>query len=346
MRTIVRGYTVDPTSSKFTNDQLDAIMARAALSLWDILLMDDRGKQILRTKQSPQVLLSNWDEYPFPSDVLRIEQLETRLYTTLYATLTTGAVGTTTIGDWNAITAGTFRIRINGANYDITGVSFASDSDMDAVASTLQTAIRAATGGGETCTYDSDDTAFIISSYDRVSWVQASPLADATDRPDISGSGFMNGRQGSGTPAVTVGAPDWLLVPRGRTESYPQRSGTLAANSVTGSSLDGWYELDNQTARLTPLQSSPNGIYRFGYFRAPVFPTEDYEAFINLPDGVDDLVEYMATVLCGFNKIEDDGAKVEISAFGDMFRSKLETFLAGRGGGLVRPTGRIQLTEA
>jgi len=347
MQTALRGYAVDPNSIRFSDNQLATELSRAANTLWDVLVNDPRGQAILRTKQAPQLLLANWDEYPYPTDVMRIEKLESRDSLELSATLTCGTIGTTTIGTWTAITAGCFRARIEGKSYDIMGVDFTGDTDMDDVAATIQAAIRAATGGVETCTYDTDTTALIMTGYERLAWLSTSPYADATLRPDISGSGLINGQAGSATPSVAVGYTEWMCVPPGTSPAYayPRLGGVIASNSPTGANVSSWQQIDNQTARFQPMLNTANGLYRFQYLRKPAFPVESYEMFTNIPDGADDLVEYMAAVLLGFKKVESDGAKTKINAFGSAFQSKLDAYLQGSGGGIVREAGQIQIVE-
>lgn len=62
----------------------------------------------------------------------------------------------TTIETWQAITDGSFDLRIRGAIYHVTGLNFSGDAAMANVAATIQAGIRTATGGSvETCVWDS-----------------------------------------------------------------------------------------------------------------------------------------------------------------------------------------------
>ena len=53
-----------------------------------------------------------------------------------------------TLAQWKAITAGSFKISIDGTEQSITSVSFASITSIDGIASTLQTKLRAVNSGG------------------------------------------------------------------------------------------------------------------------------------------------------------------------------------------------------
>lgn len=53
-----------------------------------------------------------------------------------------------TLAQWKAITAGSFKISIDGTEQSITAVSFASITSIDGIASTLQTKLRAVNSGG------------------------------------------------------------------------------------------------------------------------------------------------------------------------------------------------------
>ena len=78
------------------------------------------------------------------------------------AFLTTGTNITTVIATWAGTTDGSFRIGIDGTDYNIEGLNFSSVATLDDVAAIVQTGVRVATGSTENVVFDTDK--FIISS--------------------------------------------------------------------------------------------------------------------------------------------------------------------------------------
>jgi len=352
MRTRLRRYIVDTDSSTYANSDLDTIMQIAAKNLWGIFMGDSRGKSILRRYQAPQVQVANWDEYPVPSDALLLEGLEYRQYTTFYCSLTTGTVSETNPANWKLVTDGSFSIRLDDRYYDISGVDFSSitgaGGSMSEVATVLQTAIRAATGGTETVTWSGTGSTFTFSSYDRTGYLETHPYATDQSWTDLSSSSWCNGQRGTATPAITTGAPDWEPVMYGFEDPdriAPNDSYTLARTNLKQSSIEGWHEIDESWIRVWPPVVSSAGILRLRYLITPTFPTETYEKFLHLPDGVDTLVEYMGSVLAGLEKVEDDGALLGMNVFGSAFESRLENFYQGIGGGVVRQKRHVWVVD-
>ncbi len=71
------------------------------------------------------------------------------------------------IGTWNGITAGTFTLHMGATTHTLTGLDFSAAATLANVASDLQTAIQAVTGGGTlwtaaTVTYDATAGRFIV----------------------------------------------------------------------------------------------------------------------------------------------------------------------------------------
>lgn len=118
------------------------------------------------------------------------------------AYLLCGSSPTTTIGTWTAVTDGEFTVTIDGTSYDITGIDFSSGvTTLADVASTVQTAIRAATSGSEVVRYDTGSTRFVIISGSTESTSQVSVLSAVSGGggTDISGAGtaFLDGDSGA-----------------------------------------------------------------------------------------------------------------------------------------------------
>lgn len=67
---------------------------------------------------------------------------------------------------WELITDGSFRINIDGTDYNIDALDFDTSADMDAIAAVIEAGIQAATSSTETCVWDSGLAAFVITSAD------------------------------------------------------------------------------------------------------------------------------------------------------------------------------------
>jgi hypothetical protein len=117
--------------------------------------------------------------------------------------LVCGTAGITDVADWQDVTAGSVTVTLDDTTYALTGLDFSSCSDMDGVASVIQTALRAA---------QEENVGFVRWHTDHlVLWVNSgtcSYLTAGTAGTDISGAGYMNGL--SGGTGVSL-APAMLL---------------------------------------------------------------------------------------------------------------------------------------
>lgn len=146
--------------------------------------------------------------YPFDVEGVPIIQIQTKATDMGIeaALLTCGGSAESTFGTWEAVTDGSFAITINGTPYSITGIDFTSVGSMAVVASTIQAAIRAATGGTETVAWSTDH--FIITADDHpdsaitVLSTSAEPIGT-----DISGvtDDWMDGDIGNGAVSDATG---------------------------------------------------------------------------------------------------------------------------------------------
>lgn len=122
--------------------------------------------------------------------------------------LLTGAIGTLTA--FQAVTAGSFAVAIDGINSNITALNFSTDTTLAQVAARIQTALQAvATGGFTLATCAIVGTQIKISSGtsgDGSTVSVLAPVAPATGT-DISGVGFLNGASGTAVsqPGYTPG---------------------------------------------------------------------------------------------------------------------------------------------
>ena len=131
------------------------------------------------------------------------------------AFLTGGTSAQSTASTWEAVTDGSFAITIDGTDYNIDGIDFTGDLDMDDVAETIQTAIRAATSSEETVVWSTDH--FIISSVltEPTSEVSVTSTSTGTVGTDISGAGaadWMDSDTGNGTETAVDGVAADLTI--------------------------------------------------------------------------------------------------------------------------------------
>ena len=144
-----------------------------------------------------------------------------------------GTTPTGTLSDWQGVSDGSFGIDIdrdnnnNPVHYDITGVNTTGALSLDDVAAIIQTAIRTATTGGETCVYSSMGVNFTISSANTTWQSYISKLSTVGSGTDISGIVFlrMDDTYGQVIPAVNTtnyGRLDngWNMVLNNRNSSW------------------------------------------------------------------------------------------------------------------------------
>lgn len=122
--------------------------------------------------------------------------------------LTTGAIGT--LAAFQAVTAGSFSVSINGISADISALNFSTDTTLAQVAARIQTAVRAVASGGFTlATVAISGTQIQITSGTTGDGSTVSVLAPVSPAAgtDISGPGFLNGRIGTAVvqPGYTPG---------------------------------------------------------------------------------------------------------------------------------------------
>ena len=118
--------------------------------------------------------------------------------------LTGGSNATTVVATWTAVSDGEFTISIDGVSYDVTGIDFSTGvTDMDGVASKIETALRAATSGTETVILDTDHFLITSGTTGANSQVSVTSAVSGGGGTDISGVGatpFMDCETAVGTP--------------------------------------------------------------------------------------------------------------------------------------------------
>lgn len=127
------------------------------------------------------------------------------IYTPAYMLGGTSAETNTAI--WDSVTNGSFRITLDGTAYNVDGISFSGITTMAQVASTIQTALRAACGSTPTVVWSTNR--FIITSSNTTSSSAVSVLSTSTGTvgTDISGAGagtYMDSETGRGTATAAV----------------------------------------------------------------------------------------------------------------------------------------------
>lgn len=122
------------------------------------------------------------------------------------AYLTCGTSPTTVVATWAAVTNGAFQVTIDGVARSVTGIDFSTAVTMADVASLIQTALRAVTGGSELVVWTG--AIFVVYSGITTSSSSISKLTAGASGTDISGAGataFMDGDAGA-TGEVVVNA--------------------------------------------------------------------------------------------------------------------------------------------
>ncbi|MPW31956.1 DUF3383 family protein [Agarivorans sp. B2Z047] len=96
----------------------------------------------------------------------------------------------------NAITDGSFAIAIDGTNYDITGLDFSSDTDLDDIALTVEVALQSQVAN---TIVEAEGEVLIITSPTAGddSTVSLMDAVDPATGTDVSGDGFLNGVDGT-----------------------------------------------------------------------------------------------------------------------------------------------------
>lgn len=106
--------------------------------------------------------------------------------------LLTGAIGP--LSAFQAVTAGSFALSVNGVSEDITGLNFSTDTTLAQVASRIQAALVTAGFTGATCVISGSQVRITSGTSGDGSTVSVlAPVSPATG-VDISGVGFLNGR--------------------------------------------------------------------------------------------------------------------------------------------------------
>ena len=120
------------------------------------------------------------------------------VFTPAYLTGATDA--TSVVATWQAVTAGSFAITIDGTARTISALNFSTDTTMANVASRIQAAIRTATSALETCVWSTDH--FVISSASTANTSAVTVTSATGSGTDISGaagcSRFMSCNTGKG----------------------------------------------------------------------------------------------------------------------------------------------------
>jgi hypothetical protein len=121
------------------------------------------------------------------------------------AYLTSGAAVFADYTLWTPVTDGAFQITIDGVALDVTGIDFSGVTNMGGVASIIQAALRAESGGSETCTWTG--TLLVIASVLTTSVSEVTVTTAGTAGTDISGAGlnsYMDCDTGNGVETLAT----------------------------------------------------------------------------------------------------------------------------------------------
>lgn len=341
MITRVRNFISDIAVTVQSHDDpsIAESLEEAAETLWNSILAHKSARKILLKAQSPQNFIDNIDVYPIPSDSLRLRRVEVRRLTTKQATLTCGATGDVDPAFWALIANGSFRYFADDTNYEITGIDFSTVSVIADAATIIQAAIRAVTNGSEEVTFVTDH--FEFKSFNRILHLEAvlfSPVGT-----DISPSTHLNGRRPAAVPTVALAINDWFKIPMAvdRSDFGSVRSGNRAQfSSIThGGAITQafWDETAEGFLEIHDSARANEGVFRIWYYHRPAFPSGDNDTIPLRKEGVDTMVEYLASALISLEDLEDGKP---IGVFGRMFSNKLQEFLLGEGAGQITPPRR------
>lgn len=157
--------------------------------------------------------------------------------------------GNTTLAAWNAISSGSFILTMGGFTFTLSGLNFTGAGTLAAVATILQSAIQAESGGG-------------------AMWTSATVTYVATSNVGISYGGFelVGGANGVTTnPIIVVAAGGGTdITPKGLLGWLPQ-SQNLNGNFVAGSIWSTGSAAESITLALSNSSSANNNFGSFGF---------------------------------------------------------------------------------
>lgn len=321
IRTLIR----DTRSQTWTDAQIKAYMADAASRIGDMMLEYPNVQRLLRTCGPVLPMVNYQMDYPLQSDCKEIQFVDSRVDIDQYTVLT-GAATTTVAATWAALTNCSFAWYVDGRTVYVYNLSLAGAATMAAVATKIQTAFRAASGGTETIEWDTDH--FECHGYTDCGYMTAA--ASPYTGTDLSSSTWMATTNGVGSIAYTVPTWSWNTLRRGDPISYPDVQ--ISALSVayppegTGYGMYGfrWCPADQPGYfRVFPQPSVTNMLIRTRYLKTPRMPANDAQGWPGLPDGFDTLVEYYTASEMGLLELEDGKP---IANYAGMFENQFRIF--------------------
>ena len=298
-----------------------------------------RGGRILLRTTAPKAVNAYQDRYKLPSDLLKLSRIETRFLQTLHATMTCGTAGTAVVATWNLITAGGATFFLDDREYVVEGLDFSGASDMDGVASVIQAGVRAATGGIETVTWDTNH--FEIACAGNIAPLTALPTSASTD---IGGSSYMDGQAGAVTIYVDPSVQPWVLVQMYGANAVTAgrfADGTAAAFESPGATAPAYWANDTADGyvKIMPrLLSGTQYLYRFWYYALPSFPASDSLTIRGMPEGADSCVEYLTAAMVSMEALKDGSP---IGAFGETYSMELSRFVNSTAEGKAMPSVKM-----
>lgn len=122
------------------------------------------------------------------------------------ALLTGGSAAESNTAIWDSVSDGSFRLTLDGTAYNVDGIDFTSITTMADVASTIQTALRTASGTTATVVWSTDHFVITSSNTTASSAITVLSTSTGTVGTDISGAGastYMDSETGRGTVTDT-----------------------------------------------------------------------------------------------------------------------------------------------
>jgi hypothetical protein len=334
-------------NAAWTDADLQTALRNSADTIFDLFLNDPRGNPLLAAVAFPQLVRAYQVDYKLPSDCKLVTAVEYRMTSDLWGILYCGATPKTTHTQWTGITSGCFGVMLDGGLWYVYGVNLSTATSMATVASLLQTALRTATGGLPTVTWDSANTRFVFTCYDEPGLLVAAPFS--TGHTELSGALYLNGDAAGDATLDLSNRPDVYFgeLPRsdgnrqvapfvsGAQALYPGRSPAFDCSLRWGAArVRGYFRLD-------PPPIEAGAIMRVNYLRHPAFPpvARGYD----LPNGFDELMEFYAAALVSHEELED--AK-PMGYFGQMFRNRYNAYVRGAGDSTARVRQYVEAADS
>jgi len=303
-------------------------MADAAARIGDRIVNDQFVANMLRTTGPVVEMPQYQQDYQLPDDCKEIQRLQLRVANVGYSTLT-GAATTSVAATWAAKTDGSFGWMVDDRVVYVYNIVLTGAATMAAVATILQTAFRAASGGTEVIEWDTDH--FEMHGYTTTGFLVPAPAPGRGT--DLSTTGWMAGRTGQGTISYAVPSWEWSSLVRGNPpdpiEPIISSLSIVFPPQAPGGVLNGVRWCPGQSPGYVHIWPQPlisNLLFRMQYLRKPQMPANDAQGWPYFADGFDELVEYYTAWDMANQELQDPAPLAYLPA---AFESKYASYTAG-----------------